>query len=220
MPLDVATEILSPLLPEPVKCAEAPRALWETDVTPAEARIVEGAIEARRVAFAAGRACARRALVGLGIEGEPVTRDADRAPRWPGGVVGSITHCDTHCAAAVASASDVHALGIDVEEKARMTAKLLERICNRAEQDALENLSDRFSWGTVIFSAKESVYKAYHPSTGAFLSFEDVEIELIDAERFTAHLINADKPDLFGRRALDGRCVLTGPYAATAVVVD
>lgn len=218
--LGEAKKILGPLLPTAVHCSEATRSMWEADLAPDEARIVEGAAEKRRVAFAAGRACAHRALAQLGIEGASVPRGDDRAPVWPDGIVGSITHCDSHCAAAVASAGDVLALGIDVDESARMTSKLLDRITTPDERKALAACPDELERGAVIFSAKESVYKAYHPSTGAFLGFEDIEIELFDDGRFTAHLTNTKKPTLFGRRKFDGRYVLTGQHAGTVVVVD
>ncbi|MBW2215557.1 MAG: hypothetical protein JRF48_14335 [Deltaproteobacteria bacterium] len=53
--------------------------------------------------FTAGRVCSRIALGRLGVAATtPVLRGEDRAPIWPPGFVGTITHTDTWCAAAVA----------------------------------------------------------------------------------------------------------------------
>src|SRR3569623_1114660 len=61
-------------------------------IHPDEAQQVAGAVAKRRVEFAAGRACARRALTRLGIRDFVLKNGAARAPRWPRGVVGSISH--------------------------------------------------------------------------------------------------------------------------------
>ena len=62
-------------------------------VHPDEMAQVDAAVNSRRVEFATGRSCARRALARMGIR-EFVLRSnpVSRAPRWPAGVVGAITH--------------------------------------------------------------------------------------------------------------------------------
>src|SRR6185503_18375584 len=74
------------------------------------------AVPKRQAQFRAGRYCAMLAIQAL-HGGSPmlVGRDANGAPLWPEGVVGSITHTDDVAAAAVASAADVLSLGIDTE---------------------------------------------------------------------------------------------------------
>ena len=48
-------------------------------------------VDKRKTEYLAGRWCAREALRILGFDGIP-GMGADRAPIWPGGTVGSITH--------------------------------------------------------------------------------------------------------------------------------
>src|ERR1700761_3617241 len=75
------------------------------DVTlfPDEEALLGRAVEKRRREFAAGRGCARRALAALGLPPAPLLPGEGGAPRWPDGVVGSITHCAGYAAAAVAA---------------------------------------------------------------------------------------------------------------------
>jgi 4'-phosphopantetheinyl transferase EntD len=71
---------------------------------PREAEQVAAAVFRRRQEYAAGRYCARRALSGLGIEGFILLNGPDRAPIWPTGVAGAITHTGGpggYCAAVV-----------------------------------------------------------------------------------------------------------------------
>ncbi len=80
-----------------------------------------GPADAERVReFESGRAYAKRALATLGMHNVDLPVGPNRAPVWPTGVVGSITHVldshyGTYAAAAVARADAVLALGIDFE---------------------------------------------------------------------------------------------------------
>src|SRR6202165_5059978 len=74
------------------------------------------ATQKRQREFLAGRWCAEQALQRLGAGSTHVAMAADRAPIWPDGVVGSITHTGNFAAAAVAWAADIAGLGIDSEQ--------------------------------------------------------------------------------------------------------
>ncbi|WP_423832395.1 hypothetical protein [Streptomyces manipurensis] len=76
----------------------------------------------RRAQFATARACARRALAGLGREPVALLPGPGGAPQWPSGVVGSITHCEGYRAAVAAPAGVVAALGIDAEPAGAVAA--------------------------------------------------------------------------------------------------
>ena len=45
--------------------------------------------------FATGRYCAMKALEQFGIQDAIIPIGEDRAPIWPEGIVGSISHCDS-----------------------------------------------------------------------------------------------------------------------------
>ena len=72
-----------------------PRAVNE-GLLPEERGAVAKAVPKRVAQFTAGRVCARRALAQLGnTEPVPILMGEDRAPQWPAGYVGSISHTDT-----------------------------------------------------------------------------------------------------------------------------
>jgi 4'-phosphopantetheinyl transferase EntD len=173
--------MLAALLPPGASAAE-----WFGDpvpgpLLPGEEALVARAAERRRREFAAGRRCAREALAGLGIPPGPVLAGADREPLWPAGVVGSITHCDGYQAAAVARDRDLASLGIDAEPARPLPAGVLRAVALPGEAAMLARLAQAHPgtcWDRLLFSAKESVFKAWYPLARRWLGFTGAEIEL------------------------------------------
>ena len=95
------------------------RQLWITPqrfaLHPDEAPAVVRAVAKRQLEFAAGRHYAHSALQALGAAPGPLLVGPARAPLWPAGVVGAISHDDGWAAAAVARQVDCAGLGIDIE---------------------------------------------------------------------------------------------------------
>lgn len=146
-----------------------------------EEEAIAGAAQTRVEQFTAGRVCSRVALHRLGlVKVAPIPRGEDRAPIWPSGFVGSISHTDAWCAAAVARAEDWRSIGIDLEAATPLKRSLWRRVCTPKEREWLSNLSDPGLSGKILFSAKESVYKCQYPITTKFLGFHAVEIEIAD----------------------------------------
>ena len=139
------------------------------------------AVDKRRREFIAGRTLARRCLQRLGTAAVAIPVSDDRAPEWPPGVVGSITHTNTWCAVAVARADRVRGIGIDVELDEDLKEDLWPRVCTAAEQRYLAGrpAADRGFLAKLIFSAKEAAYKAQYPLTRKFLDFTAMSIELV-----------------------------------------
>ncbi|MER6984953.1 4'-phosphopantetheinyl transferase superfamily protein, partial [Streptomyces carpinensis] len=152
------------------------------------------------------------------------------APRWPEGLVGSMTHCEGYCAAALVRAGDLLSLGIDAELHAPLPEDVLEVVVALpAEQRRLARLAARHPavhWDRVLFSAKESVYKAWFPLTGRWLAFREADIEVApDAGaprtgRFRAELL-VPGPLVGGRRLthFEGRWTVGTGLVATAVTI-
>lgn len=146
-----------------------------------EAVFVDGAAQTRIEQFTAGRVCSRVALGRLGVAATtPILRGEDRAPIWPKGFVGSISHTDSWCAAAVARADEVRSIGIDLEAATPLKEALWRRVCTPKEREWLHELPNGGLMGKVLFSAKEAVYKCQYPLTTQFLGFQAVELELND----------------------------------------
>jgi 4'-phosphopantetheinyl transferase EntD len=202
--------LLEGLLPHRVRWAQAvipvltatsvegdyPEAI-EAGLFPEEREHIAHAVAKRRVEFAAVRRCARKALQELGYPPVPILPGEQREPRWPEGVVGSMTHCAGYCAAAVARSGEVSALGIDAEVHAPLPEGVLDLISLESERALLAELTERVPgavhWDRVLFSAKESVYKAWFPLTRRWLGFEQADIELRMDGTFEARLLNTDE---------------------------
>lgn len=135
--------------------------------------------------FSTGRYCAIKALEQLGIKDVLIPIGEDRAPVWPEGIVGSISHCDSLTGAIVAKSSDHISLGLDIEEIGRVTPDLWDLVFTENEKNYLSGLSeeDILVQSTAIFSIKEAFYKFQHPLTKTFLDFLDVEVILPDLTR-------------------------------------
>ncbi len=149
---------------------------------PEEAEFLGRAVPKRAREFAAGRACARRALAELGIENFPLKVAANRCPVWPVGVVGSITHTAGLCVSVVGRQGRFLGLGVDSEIVGHVTQDLWPTICTTQEVGWLESLPapERAAAVTLLFAAKEAVYKCQYPLAQEWLDFHDLVISPAD----------------------------------------
>jgi 4'-phosphopantetheinyl transferase EntD len=147
---------------------------------PEESQCVAHAVQSRREQFSAGRWLARLAWAELGQTPVALLNDERRAPIWPAGIVGTITHTQSWCAVAVARQSTVQGIGADVEAATPLDAGLWERVCRPEEREfLLERPAElRGLLAKALFSAKESIYKALFPEVRLFLDFQGMRIEL------------------------------------------
>ncbi len=149
---------------------------------PGEERFVERAVPRRRSEFVTARRCARAALAQLGIPPAPIGRAERGAPQWPEGVAGSITHCEGYRAAAVCRTGDpLLSLGIDAEPHAPLPPSIVGMVVTAAEMPTFERLArhnSEIAWDRLIFSAKESVFKAWYPLTRREVDFQDCRIDI------------------------------------------
>ncbi len=187
--------MIETLFPDPVVTVEATPEMWSAALLPEEeASLSPRAVAKRRREFAAGRACARAALARLGIRDFPLRSESDRAPLWPAGIVGSLSHCGDFCGVAVARRGSIAGLGLDVERARPLQERVARMIGTPAERDRLAALPDlpQGLWDMVTFCAKESTYKCFYPLARLFLDFHDVEIDLEPATgSFIARVLKA-----------------------------
>jgi 4'-phosphopantetheinyl transferase EntD len=188
------------------------------ELFPAEAAVVARAVAKRRAEFATVRWCARRALARLGVPAAPILPGERNAPIWPDGVVGSMTHCDGYRAAAVARRDTVTSIGVDAEPAAPLPDGVLEAIARPAEREMVRRLAARepgVHWDRMLFSAKESVYKAWFPVARTFLEFEEAELTF-EPEKGT-FAVRLLQPGPW--RELTGRWAQVDGVAVTSVLV-
>lgn len=156
---------------------------WADQETTAPADLPLGATPQRRAEFAAGRIAAMAGMQALGLPAAAVPMGADRAPLWPNGLTGSITHTRTVCLAAVARGG---CIGIDLELENAVGPDLWDEILTLNERLAVE--ADP-ALATIIFCAKEAIYKAQYPATRQLFGFDRLQITLGTSDftaRFTA----------------------------------
>jgi len=184
------------ILPAAAVAAESFGPPGDRELFPAEAAVIATADPVRRREFAAGRAVARAALARLHAPAGPVLPGRDGEPRWPDGVVGSITHCAGYRACAVGLARDMAAIGIDAEpcpplDGGALDGGLLTAVAGDAERAWLAELNAACPgtpWDRVLFCAKESVYKAWYPHTGERPGPRDITVRIGQAGTFAATL--------------------------------
>jgi enterobactin synthetase component D len=183
---------------------------------------LERAVASRKEEFRAGRYCAWRALGKTAI---PATGPGP-APVWPEGHVGSIAHARGVAAAACAPSAELASVGIDLEpcmELERATG-LRSRLLTAGDEQVVQALRG-WSEGdkvTLVFSAKEAIYKGLHPLCAQYFGFQDAELTQVDepAGTFAFRLLR-ELPGGFARGwGAQGRFAREGGWIYTALEIS
>lgn len=162
-------------LPAGVTLALADAADPQLPLFPEEDAAMARAVPSRRAEFTAGRAAARAALAALGGPGGAIPMQPDRAPLWPEGFCGSLTHTGSLCLAAVARLDVTRSLGIDLESDAPLEREILTTIASPGEYAAVSAPPERAA--RRIFSAKEAGYKAQYALSQTLFGFDGLIYE-------------------------------------------
>lgn len=202
LPATIAVAAADPTQPAP--------ALWRGEALP-------NGLAARQREFAAGRHAARVAMAQLGQPVQAIPIGPDRAPIWPGGLIGSITHSATLCLAAVTQAPRL--IGIDLEPASPLADDLWDTVLLPDERAALAHVAaaalDAALIAKLIFSAKEAVYKAQYARSKTLFGFEVIHITL-GQDSFTARFTQAVAGFAAGS-TLNGRYTQTQGHFLTVV---
>jgi 4'-phosphopantetheinyl transferase EntD len=185
--------VLERILPDHVAVVSMTEDVSDAPLYPEEEATVGRAVEKRRREFVTARTCARQALGRLGLPAQAIPSGEKGEPRWPEGVVGSITHCTDYRACALARSTDLATIGVDAEVDEPLPEGLLPDIALPEERQLILDLeaeAPNVSWDRLLFSIKESVYKAWFPLARQWLGFEDATVT-IDPHRgtFSAQLL-------------------------------
>lgn len=163
------------------------------NITPALPAQLLRAGPKRKAEFLAGRKCAAEAIRRLTGRAFFPGMGEDRAPIWPEGVVGAISHSSDRAIALAGSGSRFLGIGIDIEK--RLTEEEARDIASQAltahELHSLGNIVDPFMTG-LIFSAKESLFKALYPTVKRLFFFEAAELSAYDADGSGSLRLTAD----------------------------
>ena len=147
--------------------------------------------------FLAGRLAAREALRPFGLAGSTVAIGSAREPLWPAGMEGSISHSQLAgqgvalCGVRPAQGG----MGLDLEAwlEAGQAAQLWPGIADEDEWGRLEAGAgalglDRSRGLTLVFSAKESLFKALYPRVGRYFDFLDARWLTLTDQTLTLEL--------------------------------
>tara|TARA_R110000764_G_scaffold147589_1_gene235512 strand:+ start:210 stop:896 length:687 start_codon:yes stop_codon:yes gene_type:complete len=134
----------------------------------------------RQETFLAGRLAVRHAQVQLNMFAKDIPKAEDGSPQWPNEYTGSISHTDNQAVAALLPQAQggIQYIGIDLEPL--VNADKLDAACLIGLETELKILIaggvEKPLLILLLFSLKESIYKALHPVVGAFFDFLDVEL--------------------------------------------
>ena len=161
---------------------------WCTDASVAEAVAALGTalgvvIEVEAVAGSgaeADRAAGRRAMAAaLSRAGAPRPvegHEPDGRPRWPAGWSGSVAHGAGWAVAAVTSADRM--VGVDVERAGALALEDAVLVLDEREREVASAAADPAAMATVLWSAKESAFKAWSTAAGGLAGVDPVDIHI------------------------------------------
>jgi 4'-phosphopantetheinyl transferase EntD len=192
---------------------------------PAEESLIARSVTKRRNEFITVRHCARVAMAQLGVPPSPILKGEKGEPRWPDGVVGSLTHCEGYRGAVVGRSVAVRSVGIDAEPHGVLPKGVLDAISLPVERTEISALPGELHWDRILFCAKEATYKAWFPLTQRWLGFEDAHITFtIGSDGMTGDFVSRiliDPAALSGPPLIElaGRWSVAGGLALTAIVL-
>lgn len=147
---------------------------------------LQQAVIKRKAEFLAGRYCALRALELSGLPSTHIGIGSQRQPIWPEGVCGAISHTRQLAVAAVAYGTDVYGVGVDVEEELTADAmgQVQSFVLNADEHSLLSSVSLRHEQLiALIYSVKESFFKAAFPLVRHYFDFDAISLLEIDISK-------------------------------------
>jgi enterobactin synthetase component D len=186
---------------------------------------IQRSVYKRQVEFFFGRLAAGEALSVLGLSDEHVPIGAQRQPVWPNGVIGSITHTNGVAAAVATRLGVYRGIGIDAEQviDPQTCQSVTQIVVGRHELDYLHSLPELSLQMalTIVFSAKESFYKAAYATVGRIFDFSAVQVTELDARKQRLTLVlNETLSDQFCRgRACEARFTFVRPDTVLTYVV-
>nr|WP_044552431.1 4'-phosphopantetheinyl transferase superfamily protein [Serratia liquefaciens] len=180
------------------------------------------AVPKRRAEYLAGRYLARALLAPLGFADFTLLPGEDRAPQWPPGIAGALSHNADTALCAVHLETGLGGVGLDVETliPAARAQELQRAIVSEAESAQLHTHPQPFNHLlTLAFSAKESLFKALYPQVRCYFDFLDARLVTLDTQRqtFELELLKTLTPQCHAGRRFSGRYWQEGDDVTTFI---
>jgi enterobactin synthetase component D len=191
--------------------------LWQQLAVPFPDSLA-GAVTKRRAEYLAGRWCSQQLLDAADIHGH-VLRAENRAPHWPSGAMGSISHSGDRALALMVADAIPWRVGVDLE---RFDAEVMRNcgpeIISDAEVMRLGAAGYGDEWGILLaFSAKESLYKALWPEVRRYFGFHAAALVAADERSFALELRESLTADLKAGQRFYGEWRYEAPWITTLV---
>ena len=145
-----------------------------------------------------------------------------RAPQWPPGIAGALSHNSDTALCAVHRESGLGGVGLDVETLLSdvRAEELWGAIVSPAERETLLREALPFNeLLTLTFSAKESLFKALYPQVRCYFDFLDARMVAVDTQRqtFVLALLKTLTPNCPAGRRFNGRFWREGDDVTTFI---
>ena len=160
--------------------------------------VIAHSINKRKAEYFVGRYLVANRLNELGFEYCTLESNIDRSPRFPCGAIGSISHC-TNLACVVVTPSccpDRENLGLDVQEliSSDVCRDIESMIVAEQEVDLAVSVElTKEQAITLLFSAKEAIYKALAKFSTRGLNFTDAKLKQINQKTMEFELSESIK---------------------------
>ncbi len=155
----------------------------EALLLPLESKTVSARNASRRRMSGAALHAARILLAERGLVDVSIPRAPSGEPLWPAGIAGSLAHDDEMAVAAIGSAAEFSAIGIDVEPSVPLPADISTLVRHK---DDRPGMWDGYPLGVrLLFSAKEAVYKAVFPVDHVILDYGEIAVDLENGQART-----------------------------------
>ncbi|HAH2770906.1 4'-phosphopantetheinyl transferase family protein [Escherichia coli] len=183
--------------------------------------MLESAVTKRKAEYLAGRYAAGLLLKKVGCNGAVVT-GTDRAPIWPTGWQGSISHTDTWAVAILTQYCSGIRLGVDIETfRPELIREIATNFTTDDERDVLIASGIPFETTLLIyFSAKESLFKALYPLVHHKFDFETAKLCELDSynQSFTMKLTRQLASSLRTGYRITGHYMISQDGVTTMIV--
>nr|PMJ81218.1 hypothetical protein BCU13_21775 [Vibrio lentus] len=171
-------------------------------------------VDKRKAEYFAGRYLVARGLKSLGFSHKPLEPNIDRSPRLPNGVIGSISHSNDLATVAVLPSSHTNKENIGVDIQHRISHEVCDDIENIVATVQEVDLVVRYGLTraeavTLLFSAKEAIYKALARFVSRGLDFNSAILIAIDkntvqfelSKDITSQISDSESHDLNGDKS-------------------
>lgn len=176
------------------------------------------AVPRRKADFLAGRAMVMAAMTCLDVTPQPVENAPTRAPIWPVGLTGSISHARGRCACLLSQNTRL-SFGVDTEAIAqdRTLAAILTETLSPSERVTIAGGPfPAATNATLAFSAKEALFKALYARVGHHFGFDAAELCAAPSQTGLTLQLMTDLADGLTRgQRFDIHHSLTGTHVVT-----